>query len=67
MSRDSRDRNTKVRDGKYGVRNYPLPLISDPLDSPSRTKVYTKINLRHAYHLVHIAPGDEWKTTFQTR
>jgi len=46
---------------------YPLPLISDLLDSPSRAKIYTKIDLRHAYHLVRIAPGDEWKTAFRTR
>jgi len=46
---------------------YPLPLISDLLDSPSRAKIYSKINLRHAYHLVRIAPGDEWKTAFRTR
>jgi len=45
---------------------YPLPLISDLLDSPSQAKVYTKIDLRHAYHLVRIAEGDEWKTTFRT-
>jgi len=45
---------------------YPLPLISDLLDSPSRAKIYSKINLRHAYHLVRIAPGDEWKTAFRT-
>ena len=38
---------------------YPLPLISDLLNSPSRAKVYTKIDLQHAYHLVHIADGDE--------
>ena len=43
---------------------YPLPLISDLLDSPSRAKIYTKIDLRHAYHLVQITPGDEWKTAF---
>ena len=46
---------------------YPLPLISNLLDSPSHTKVYTKINLRHVYHLVRIADGDEWKTAFRTR
>jgi len=46
---------------------YPLPLISDLLDSPSHAKINSKINLRHAYHLVRIAPGDEWKTTFHTR
>jgi len=46
---------------------YPLPLISDLLDSLSQAKVYTKIDLQHAYHLVHIAEGDEWKTTFRTR
>ena len=46
---------------------YPLPRISDLLDAPSHAKVYTRINLRHAYHLVHIADGDEWKTSFQTR
>ena len=46
---------------------YPLPLIADLLDSPSRVKVYSKIDLRHAYHLVRIANGDEWKTTFRTQ
>jgi len=46
---------------------YPLPLISDLLDSPSHAKIYSKIDLRHAYHLVQIAPGDEWKTAFRTR
>jgi len=46
---------------------YPLPLISDLLDSPSRAKIYSKIDLWHAYHLVRIAPGNEWKTTFRMR
>jgi len=44
---------------------YPLPLISDLLDSPSHAKIYSKIDIRHAYHLVQSAPGDEWKTTFR--
>ena len=46
---------------------YPLPLISDLLDTPRKARLYTKIDLRHAYHLVRIAEGDEWKTAFRTR
>jgi len=46
---------------------YPLPLISDLLDSPGKARIYTKIDLRHAYHLVRICEGDEWKTTFRTK
>ena len=43
----------------------PLPLISDLLNSPSHAKIYSNIDLQHAYHLVWIALGDEWKTMFQ--
>ena len=46
---------------------YPLPLISDLLDSPCKAWVYSKIDLHHAYHLVCIANSDEWKTAFRTR
>jgi len=46
---------------------YPLPLISDLLDSPCKAQVYSKIDLHHAYHLVCITDGDEWKTAFRTR
>ena len=46
---------------------YLLPLISDLLDVPKKARVYSKIDLRHAYHLVRIADGDEWKTAFRTR
>jgi len=45
---------------------YPLPLISDLLDSPCKARIYTKIDLQHAYHLVRITEGDEWKTAFWT-
>src|SRR5258705_13198795 len=45
---------------------YPLPLISDLLTSPTPARIYSKIDLKHAYHLVHIAKGDEPKTTFHT-
>jgi len=46
--------------------HYPLPLISDLLDSPHKAWVYSKIDLHHAYHLVCITNGDEWKTVFRT-
>jgi len=46
---------------------YPLLLIADLLDSPGKARIYTKIDLRHAYHLVRICEGDEWKTTFHTK
>jgi len=31
---------------------YPLLLITDLLDAPGKARIYTKIDLRHAYHLV---------------
>lgn len=46
---------------------YPLPLISDLLDAPRSARVYTIMVLRHAYNLVRVAEGHEWKTTFRTR
>src|SRR5258707_3664618 len=46
--------------------HYPLPLILDLLMSPAPTRIYSKIDLKHAYHLVRIAKGDEPKTVFHT-
>ena len=43
-----------------------LPLIANLLDTPEKAWIYTKIDLQHAYHLVCIAEGDEWKTAFRT-
>ena len=34
---------------------------------PQKARIYSKIDLHHAYHLVRIAEGDEWKTAFKTR
>ena len=47
--------------------HYPIPLITDLLDALKKTRIYTKIDLRNAYHLVCIVEGDEWKTAFRTR
>ena len=46
---------------------YPLPLIADLLDTLGKARIYTKIDLRHAYHLIRVCEGDEWKTTFRTK
>ena len=32
-----------------------------------KARLYTTIDLRHTYHLIRIAKGDEWKTAFRTR
>ena len=46
--------------------HYPLPLISDLLHTAGKARIYTTLDLQHAYHLVWIAEGDEWKTAFRT-
>ena len=49
------------------VKNrYPLPLISSTFEPLAGAKVFTKLDLRNAYHLVRIREGDEWKTAFNT-
>src|SRR5260370_35457197 len=47
--------------------HYPLPLISDLLITPALARIYSKIGLKHAYHLVCIAEGDEPKMAFRTQ
>jgi len=46
--------------------NYPLPLISDLIDSIRKKKVFTKMDLRWGYNNVRIKEGDEWKAAFST-
>jgi hypothetical protein len=44
-----------------------LPLIVEALDRLSHAKVYTKLDIKDAYHNLRIAKGDEWKTAFRTK
>lgn len=49
------------------VKNkYPLQLISSAFAPLHGATVFTKLDLRNAYHLVRIREGDEWKTAFNT-
>lgn len=49
------------------VKNqYPLTLISSAFEHLQNTKIFTKLDLRNACHLVRIREGDEWKTAFNT-
>lgn len=49
------------------VKNkYPLPLIDSAFGPLHHATVFSKLDLRNAYHLVRIKEGDEWKTAFNT-
>lgn len=45
---------------------YPLPLMSSAFEMLQDARVFSKLDLRNAYHLVRIKSGDEWKTAFNT-
>jgi hypothetical protein len=44
-----------------------LPLIGEALDRLANAKIYTKLDVKDAYHNLRIAEGDEWKTAFRTK
>jgi len=49
------------------VKNkYPLPLLASAFEPVQGATVFTKLDLRNAYHLLRIRDGDEWKTAFKT-
>ncbi|KAL3969834.1 glutaminyl-tRNA synthetase [Sarotherodon galilaeus] len=52
---------------KITVKNkYPLPLLSSAFELLQGATMFSKLDLRNAYHLVRIRDGDEWKTAFNT-
>jgi hypothetical protein len=46
---------------------YPIPLIKETLNSLSKAKWFTKLDVIAAFHKIRIAEGEEWKTAFRTR
>lgn len=45
---------------------YPLPLMTTAFELLQGATIFTKLDLRNAYHLVRVREGDEWKTAFNT-
>lgn len=45
---------------------YPLPLVPSALKQLNITRIFMKLDLRGAYSLVCLRPGDQWKTAFHT-
>ncbi len=45
---------------------YPLPLIDPSFEPLCNAKIFSRLDLRNAYHLVRIKEGDEWKKAFNT-
>lgn len=43
-----------------------LPLIDSAFSPLHESTIFTKLDLRNAYHLVRIREGDKWKTAFKT-
>ena len=46
---------------------YPLPLIDETLARLNRAKVFTKLDIRQAFHRIRMDPESEDLTTFRTR
>ena len=46
---------------------YLIPLISELLRTLAKGKIFTTLDLRGAYNLVRIRPGDEVKTALLTK
>jgi len=46
---------------------YPLPLIDETLSRLAKAKIYTKLDIRQAFHRIRMDPDSEELTTFRTR
>ena len=62
MCIDYRQLNLRTKKNKY-----PLPSINFLLEQLAGASTFSKIDLRGAYHLLRVAAGHEWKTTFRCR
>lgn len=47
------------------AKKYPLPLLDSALHSLHEAAIFTKLDMRNAYHLVQVKERDERKTAFR--
>ena len=53
---------------KISVKNkYPLPRIDELIDCMKGAKLFTKCDIKQAYHQILIESTDVWKTTKKTK
>src|SRR5208282_3751563 len=46
---------------------YPLPLLDETLARMGNARIFTKLDIRQAFHRIHMHPDSEDLTTFRTR
>jgi len=46
---------------------YPIPLIGETLGRLTKAKIFTKLDIIHAFNRIRIKEGHEWLTAFNTR
>jgi hypothetical protein len=59
--------NYRIMNARSKKNAYLLPLISETLDRFKKAKLFTKLNVRNAFHRIRMNPGFEKITTFRTR
>ncbi len=52
--------------GHPWLTQHNVVIMSSAFEILQGAKIFTKLDLRNAYHLVRIKEGDEWKTAFNT-
>jgi len=52
---------------KITIKNkYLLPLMNELCRRVGEATVFTKLDLKNGYYLMHMAEGEEWKTAFKS-